>query len=123
MQDMLAREVQRKQAIYDKLSRQLDKIVPRLIAKADRLSAKGRPIDVAILIRPYFGLINVHPLKNAFFADGVDEAKDATQQWIIDEANCRFDEASSPLRACFHPTFGAYGVFLPNQVGATLPNT
>ena len=123
MQDMLAREVQRKQAIYDELSRQLDKIVPRLIAKADRLSAKGRPVVVAILIRPYFGLINVHPLKNNCLAIGVNETKDSTQQWIIDEANRRFDEASSPLRACFYPTFVAYGVFFPNQVGATLPYT
>ena len=122
MQDMIAREVQRKQAIYDGLSRQLDKIVPRLIAKADRLSAKGRPINVTISIWPYFSLINVDPLKNNCFAVGVDEAKYSTQQWIIDEADRRFDEASCPLRASFHSTFSTYGLFSPNQVGATLPN-
>lgn len=123
MQEMVVREEQRKKKYKDALLKQIEKLVPRLVKKAEHKSKRGKVVDVKLPIRPWFDTINYHPGKNSLFDQEAEVVEKQLRAWMVDEANKRLAKLGSPLRAYFDPTFAAMGMQSRNKLGVKLPPT
>ncbi|MBC7564768.1 hypothetical protein H7100_00840 [Candidatus Saccharibacteria bacterium] len=120
MNQIIAREKQRKANYEIKLLNQIVKLVPRLVKKAERKSRRGKVATAELSIRPYYATISHHPKKNNFFDNGANEAKVEIELWMVNEADKLLTELGSPLHAYFRETFAAMGFQSTNKLGVKL---
>lgn len=124
MHDIAAREAQRKQAFKNTLQRRIEKLVPKLIAKAERKSQKGRIVHVTLPIKPYFRIISYYPNGVPYVSFEQQRRSDEElQRWMVTQANAQLRAASSPLEATFMPTYRHFdsALMTRNRLGVMLP--